>query len=288
MTDDPDNVNEGREPEDIIAEDSVVDDQESFGENPPEEDSDISQDNENKIQKNEIDFDNEKKHGDISKKYYSMAEKEDYYNSYEYLNKVTRTDKFGPLIIKLAGNPGKIIDMGCGTGLWTRILSEMGQVTGIDFSEARIEIAKERNPSSEYVVGDLKEMPSMIKDGSVGMFFSCCSLYCLTRESQTKIFTDCFRLLYPGGKLIMIEPNNDNLFREKSEIKYPFGKNDTNQLLELMGYNNIIIKNYNFIPRNFIRDRGILYNLLIPFEKFLEFLHIPWSGSLLIYAEKPM
>lgn len=277
MPDEENKIPIGEKFEAMVSEDVVVDGGEEMGESPPKDDDVIS------FEK----YDKERNHETLSRELYSKADKESYYNSYEYLHKVTRTDKFGPIVKILAGNPGKIVDMGCGTGLWTKILSDIDHVTGTDFSEARIEIAKERNPGMEYIVGDLKEMSSMFQEGSIGMFFSCCSLYCLTKESQTKIFADCLKILMPGGKLIMIEPNKDNFFKEKSEIKYPFDKKETSKLLEKIGFRNVKIRNYNFIPRNFIRNRGILYKILIPVEKIMEAIQMPFSGSLLIYAEKP-
>lgn len=267
-----DELKAGKEFEDMASEDAVVDGGEDVGEIPPKEDE------EPVIAASERDKE--------SKKFYAHADKESYYNSYEYLHKVTRTDKFGPIIKDLAGSPGKIVDMGSGTGLWTGILSGIGSVTGIDFSEERVAISRERNPGKEYIAGDLKEMPSLFTENSVGMFFSCCSLYCLSDESKQKVFEDCLKILSSGGKLIMIEPNKSNPFREKSDIKYPLDKKETKKFLETIGFRNVKIRNYNFIPRNFIRNRGILYSLLLPLEKIAEALQLPWSGTLVICAEK--
>ncbi len=263
--------------ENALTEDAIIDEPENLEEQPPAQDSEVPESSAGS---------SEQAHEALSKEYYSQADKDSYYNSYEYLHKVTRTDKFGPIVKQMAGSPGGIIDMGCGTGLWTKMLSEIGKVIGIDFSEPRIEIARERNPEAEYIVGDLKKMPEFLAN-PVNMFFSCCSLYCLTAESQRAIFSDCFRLLAPGGKLIMIEPNKSNIFREKSELKYPFDKKELKNVLESLGFGNVKISNCNFMPRTLLMKRGIFYSMMIPFEKLLEFFQLPWSGSLLIYAEKP-
>ena len=218
---------------------------------------------------------------------YWYREKENYYNSYEYLGRVTRIDKFAPIVRKLAGTPGKVVDMGCGTGIWSRTLSEIGDFTGIDFMKEGISISRERNPGLRYKVGDMSRLEKNLRKNSVGMIFSSCAAYCLMPGQKKKMFSDVFSILKPGGKLIMIEPNARNIFREKSGIKYPFDKRETENLLRESGFISVRVRHYNFIPRSLIRSRGILYRFMVPVEKFLEFVQLPWSGSLMIYAEKP-
>ena len=58
--------------------------------------------------------------------------------------------------------PGKqLLDVGCGTGHWSKFFSEYGYtVTGIDVSEAMIEIARAKQVKEiEYVIGDTHELP---------------------------------------------------------------------------------------------------------------------------------
>lgn len=53
----------------------------------------------------------------------------------------------------------KIIDIGCGPGLYTKQFSDLGlQVTGLDFSERSIAFAKENDSKSQYVLMDYLEM----------------------------------------------------------------------------------------------------------------------------------
>jgi len=68
------------------------------------------------------------------------------------------TDEFLSLL-----TPGtKILDLGCGAGIKSKYLIDHGfQVTGIDFSERMIEIAKSRVPSEEFRVLDLRDLDSL-------------------------------------------------------------------------------------------------------------------------------
>src|SRR5215212_4628814 len=51
---------------------------------------------------------------------------------------------------------GLVIDLGCGSGLWARDLTDAGyRVLGIDISEAMIEISHRRVPEAEFQGGSL-------------------------------------------------------------------------------------------------------------------------------------
>ena len=53
--------------------------------------------------------------------------------------------------------PASTLDVACGTGFLTRHLP--GRVTGLDQSEAMLEIARERVPRAKFVVGDALVLP---------------------------------------------------------------------------------------------------------------------------------
>lgn len=53
----------------------------------------------------------------------------------------------------------RILDMGCGTGWFSEMLSHAGQATGVDLSEEAIAIAKANFPGVDYIAGDLYKLP---------------------------------------------------------------------------------------------------------------------------------
>src|SRR5258708_5598263 len=64
-------------------------------------------------------------------------------------------DKF----ISLLSQGTSVLDIGCGGGLTSEYLVEKGlHVTGIDFSEKMIEIAKKRVPEGKFIVMDVKDL----------------------------------------------------------------------------------------------------------------------------------
>ncbi|MBW2662356.1 MAG: methyltransferase domain-containing protein [Deltaproteobacteria bacterium] len=56
-----------------------------------------------------------------------------------------------------------VLDVGCGTGAWLRLLVELGSkpenLTGIDISENRIENAKSNNPAINWIKSDGDSIP---------------------------------------------------------------------------------------------------------------------------------
>jgi len=53
----------------------------------------------------------------------------------------------------------KILDIGCGTGKYTHLLTQQGmKAVGIDLSERAIELAQKRFPDSTFQVGDVMEL----------------------------------------------------------------------------------------------------------------------------------
>jgi trans-aconitate methyltransferase len=54
--------------------------------------------------------------------------------------------------------PGRALDLGCGAGRSSIWLAERGwQVTGVDFSDAALELARAARPDADWVLADLRE-----------------------------------------------------------------------------------------------------------------------------------
>ena len=69
--------------------------------------------------------------------------------------------------------PARTLDVACGTGFITQHLP--GEVTGLDQSDAMIEIARERMPDRTFVVGDAFDLPFADKsfERVLASFFYC-------------------------------------------------------------------------------------------------------------------
>jgi len=58
----------------------------------------------------------------------------------------------------LPAAPGRIADLGCGTGTLSRLLVDEGyEVDGLDFSPAMIELARAKVPEARFTLGDASD-----------------------------------------------------------------------------------------------------------------------------------
>lgn len=105
----------------------------------------------------------------------------------------------------LGNNHHRVLEIGCGTGLFTQELSKTSNtIVAIDISEALISKAKERvrRENVHFVTGNAYDMnfPPASFDFIVGSS----SLHHLDVDAALKEF---HRVLKPGGKILFTEPN---------------------------------------------------------------------------------
>jgi len=68
---------------------------------------------------------------------------------------------YGPVLDRLGVTEGTVLlDAGCGSGVAARMCADRGaSVTGLDATEAFVEIARQRVPEGSFDVGDLEALP---------------------------------------------------------------------------------------------------------------------------------
>jgi len=92
----------------------------------------------------------------------------------------------------------RVLDAGCGAGIpITQMLSERFQVTGVDFSEAQIELAKQNVPNAEFLCEDITKLnfPANTFDGIVSYY----AIIHIPREEHQPLLANFHRMLEPGG-----------------------------------------------------------------------------------------
>lgn len=102
----------------------------------------------------------------------------------------------------------RILDVGCGTGYLSRVLSPViaptGHVTGIDLAPAMINYARDRAPDNcTYVVGAAQELP--FPDGSFDTVVSSLAVHHIPSEARQEALHQMFRVLRPEGRLVIAE-----------------------------------------------------------------------------------
>ena len=88
----------------------------------------------------------------------------------------------------------KILDLGCGAGYESMRLKQLGaDVTGIDYSEEPIKIARLKNPGCRFEIMDFREI-----DDSIGCFdgiVAIASLIHITDDELVLVFQNIKRVL---------------------------------------------------------------------------------------------
>ena len=97
---------------------------------------------------------------------------------------------------------GRILDLGCGAGepIAAHFIDAGYRVTGFDFSQEMIRIARTRWPEGDWRIGDMRSMDLTERfDGVIGWN----SFFHLTREDQPGVLARIAAQLCPGGRLML-------------------------------------------------------------------------------------
>jgi SAM-dependent methyltransferase len=112
----------------------------------------------------------------------------------------------------LDAKPSRILDLGCGPGLYTARLAALGHVChGIDFSPASIEYAVKRAPEGcTYTLGDIRTTGFGSGYDLVMLIFGEFNVF--KPEDASLILSKSFAVLNPGGKLLLEVSTYDAVF----------------------------------------------------------------------------
>lgn len=123
----------------------------------------------------------------------------------------------------------KILDGGCGTGVWTRYYTQLGfKVAGIDISETTIKRIKSQYPECNFIRGDITKTD--FDDNYFDAYFS----WGTFEHFETGFgpcFKEAYRIIKPGGYLFISVPyhNKRHINRDQKDLWFwdeSFDKNN--------------------------------------------------------------
>ncbi|KNY27173.1 class I SAM-dependent methyltransferase [Pseudobacteroides cellulosolvens] len=114
-------------------------------------------------------------------------------------------------------NP-RVLDMGCGAGYESMRLYKLGaRVTGIDFSDEPIRIARERNPQCKFQVADFRKL-----DESLGVFdgiVAIASIIHIRDEELELVFCNMKKVIKHEGLVMIVVIEGLGICEERSKIE---------------------------------------------------------------------
>lgn len=109
-----------------------------------------------------------------------------------------------------------VLDLGCGTGRWCHFFDHFGaQITGLDISEEMVAYNRKQFPQWEFIASDISKMPYP------GDFFDFVNaaivLEYVPNAEKKEVLKELFRILKPGGSLLVLDPVAAGEGRENDE-----------------------------------------------------------------------
>ena len=106
--------------------------------------------------------------------------------------------------------PGRVLDVGCGTGVLAGRLAEAGyEVVGLDRSQGMLDVMRERAPKVEAVHASGTEMP--FGDGEFELSLSVATMHHIAdRDAVRRALKEMVRVVAPGGRILVWDHNPRN------------------------------------------------------------------------------
>jgi len=155
---------------------------------------------------------------------------------------------------------GKLLDVGCGSGVWLMAMRELGWgIEGVDFDSRAVQAATERGLAVRC--GSLEQQS--FPDGT----FDAVTMSHVIEHLPDPIrsLKECARILKPGGKLVLWTPNTSSLGHrvlkqhwrglEPPRHLYLFSPPSMRSVMERGGFNRISIRTRN---SRYIWQQGVL------------------------------
>ena len=118
-----------------------------------------------------------------------------------------------------------LLHLGCGGGRNDHTFQNHFHVTGIDISKEMLELARELNPSAEYICDDMRTV-------RLERTFDCVTAldsvnYMITEEDLSRLFRTAHIHLNPGGIFLTVVEESRERFKQNRTISSTHSRDDT-------------------------------------------------------------
>ncbi|HEY4512273.1 MAG TPA: class I SAM-dependent methyltransferase [Candidatus Paceibacterota bacterium] len=132
---------------------------------------------------------------------------------------ISSTDAF----ISMLKQGDHVLDVGCGGGTKSKYLFDNElEVTGIDFSEKMIDIARRQVPRGEFHILDLKDIKKL-KDSFDGIFIQAVLLHIPKKEIEKTLRIIIKKLNNNGYLYVAVKENNVKGIEEEIKVEHDYG-----------------------------------------------------------------
>jgi SAM-dependent methyltransferase len=116
---------------------------------------------------------------------------------------------------------GRILDVGCGTGVVASRLAGLGhEVTGVDPSASMLEILRQRDPAVEAVQGSATALP--FEDGEFALAFCVAVMHHIAAPAEVHTaLGEMVRVTRPGGLVLVWDHNPRNPYWKNLMARVP-------------------------------------------------------------------
>jgi len=116
-----------------------------------------------------------------------------------------------------------VLNLGCGGGHIDKTLKTRFDITGVDKSEAMLELARRLNPEATYIPGDMRNV-RLGKLFDIVLVHDAIS-YMLTEEDLQAVFETAHAHLKPGGLFLTVVEETPETFKQNKVVHYTHSQN---------------------------------------------------------------
>lgn len=122
------------------------------------------------------------------------------------------------------GIGGSFLIAGCGDmpDSHVEIARKFDQVTCLDISESALAQAKEKLPDAKFTLGSILDMP--FAEGTFDAIYCAHVIYHIDQAQQEQAVRNLYRMLKPGGKLVIVYVNHRNIGNRLLKLKRLFSR----------------------------------------------------------------